>query len=308
MNIPSLSPLIDQATQKLESWAETAFAMLPNLVLAAMVVAIAWALSNVARRLTGTAMNRVTPNQQLVDLASRMMKVVVIGAGLFMALGVLELEKTVMSLMAGVGVVGVALGFAFQDIASNFMSGVLMAFRQPFAIGDFIETADHEGTVEAVDLRSTTLLRLDGVHVDIPNAQVFGNPLVNYTRRPPRRVEIEVGVAYGSDLRRVKEVCAEEVAGIDNLLEDRPVDVLFTSFGGSSVDLVVRFWSDNSRPGGWLASRSEIIERIHRRFAEEGIEIPFPIRTLDLPKSHVQDFVGALPSFGRSEAEALPNK
>jgi small conductance mechanosensitive channel len=273
------------------------------------VVGVFWGLSSVAKKLTASAVGRLTPNQQLVGLACRVARIAVVGAGLFFALGILELEKTVMSLLAGVGVIGVALGFAFQDIASNFMSGVLMAFRQPFALGDFIATGGHEGTVEAIDLRSTTLLRLDGVHVDVPNAQVFGNPLVNYTRRPPRRVEVAVGVAYGSDLKRVRQVCSEVVDGIDNVLADQPVQILFTGFGASSIDLVVRFWTDNSRPGGWLASQSELIERIHEHFGAAGIEIPFPIRTLDLPKAHVQDVLAALPSMGRVEGlDVLPNK
>lgn len=279
MNIESI---LQPATERLTLWFETGMAMLPNLALAVVIVVVFGLLSSLVRNLVHRTMDRLTVNAQLSGLGAAVARLSVVLVGLFLALSVMNLDKTVTSMLAGLGVAGVALGFAFQDIASNFMSGVMMAARHPFRLGDYVKTGGHEGTVDEMDLRSTTLLTADGIHVTIPNAQVFGNPIVNYTKQDPRRVELAVGVGYGSDLAHVEAVCREVASQMDGLLADRPIQVFFTGFGGSSIDLTIRYWTDNSRPGGWLQSRSDAIQALHRRFDDEGIDIPYPTRTLDM--------------------------
>lgn len=116
------------------------------------------------------------------------------------ALIVLGLSKTVTTLLAGVGILGLALGFAFQDIAENFIAGVLMAFRRPIYIGDLIESNDFVGTVEEINLRTTVIRTADGKHVLIPNSEVLQNSIVNFSRSSELRVDLACGVSYGDDL------------------------------------------------------------------------------------------------------------
>jgi small conductance mechanosensitive channel len=278
----ALSDLFSETLATVTGWAHDLFALLPNLLVAAVVVGIAWASAGFAQRLAARFAGRVSENRQLNRLAGVGARLLVLGAGLMITLEVLHLEKTVASLLAGLGVAGIALGFAFQDIAANSMSGLMMAISRPFRIGDLIETAGQLGTVCHIDLRNTTMLRVDGIHVILPNKEIFSKPILNYTREAPRRVTVAVGVAYDSELSLVERVAREAVQDVPNRLTDRDIDVLFTSFGGSSIDLEVRYWTDNSVQGGWLKSRSDAIQRIKAAFEAHSIDIPFPIRTLQV--------------------------
>ena len=201
--------------------------------------------------------------------------------GLFVALGVLGLDKTVTSLLAGVGIVGLALGFAFQDIAANFMSGLILSFRHPFRVGHLVQTQGFMGVVADISLRTTVLRQLTGEHVRIPNKDVLGNPLINFSAAGERRVDLEVGVSYGEDLERVREVALRAVESVAPRRQERPVELFYEGFGDSSIDFVVRFWIDFARQPDYLAARSAAVIAIKQAFDREGITIPFPIRTLD---------------------------
>lgn len=267
--------------EKLISWLETAIALLPNLVVAVLVLLLFGLLSKLARSIVRRALSRVTESRAIVRLLSTVAGIVVVATGVFIALGVLQLDKTVTSLLAGAGVIGLALAFAFQDLAANFISGIYLSFQSPFAIGERIITQDIEGTVQHIDLRNTHIRTPQGQIVFIPNQKIVEDPLINLTRSGERRIDLEVGVSYGDDLRRAREVAIEAVEKAENRREDKPVEFFYTGFGGSSVDFVVRFWVDYGPHSAYLQARSDAMIRIHEAFAEAGIDIPFPIRTLD---------------------------
>jgi Small-conductance mechanosensitive channel len=187
----------------------------------------------------------------------------------------------VTSLLAGAGIVGLALGFAFQDIAANFMAGIYLSVRRPFRRGHIVETQDYFGTVHEVNLRWTEIYSQQGQLVLIPNKHVFENPIMNYSALGRRRVDLKVGVSYGEDLARVKEVAVQAIEGVSTRLPERPVDLYFEEFGESSIDLVVRFWVNFSKQPDYLEARSEAIQRLKTAFDQAGIVIPYPVRTLD---------------------------
>ncbi len=201
--------------------------------------------------------------------------------GLFFALGLLHLDKTVTSLLAGVGVIGLALGFAFQDIAANLMSGLFMAFRGHFKVGDVIEVAGHLGTVERIELRATTMRTFQGLTVVLPNKDVFQNDLINYTRTDERRIDIPVGVAYSDDLEKALDAIVQGVSRVEARDMERPVQAFYTDFGDSSINMVVHVWLDMANQPDFLRTRSEAIVAIKKAVDEAGLTIPFPIRTLD---------------------------
>ena len=171
---------------KMQAWLNDLVAMLPNLILAIVIVLIAVFISKHVGKLVKGAMNKATSYGTLNSLAATVAQVVVSCIGFFVALGILGLDKTVTSLLAGAGVIGLALAFAFQDIAGNFMSGILLALRRPFSNGDIIETNDFFGVVEDVNLRSTIVRTPQGQMVVIPNSSVLQNPIKNFSKMGSR--------------------------------------------------------------------------------------------------------------------------
>lgn len=270
-----------QARAKVVGWVEGLIEALPNFLAAVLVLVAFWLVAGLARRVTSRVMRRVTDHPAVAHLVTNLVHLTVLATGAFLALGVLQLDKTVTSLLAGAGIVGLAVGFAFQSTAENFVAGTIMAFRRPFRIGDIIETQDHTGVVEQLAMRATALRTFDGRQVLIPNAKVFNNPIVNHTDRLLRRIDVAVGVTYGEDLEQVRTVTTEAITAVEGRDETLPVEVYFTGFGDSSIDLVARFWIPFHRQVDFFAARSDAIVRIKAAYDAHGITIPFPIRTLD---------------------------
>jgi small conductance mechanosensitive channel len=202
---------------------------------------------------------------------------------LFMVLSVLELDNTVKSLLAGAGVVGLAIGLAFQDPILNFFSGVMLTVRKLFSPGDIVEIGSHSGTVRKVTLRHTALETFQGQEVLIPNKTVAQSPIKNYNKLQRRRVDIACGVSYGDDLKKVQEVTVAAIKENVPHDEEKKVDLIFEEFGGSSINYTLRFWltAEQLAQGEFLHLRSEAIMAIVNAYDQHDIMIPFPIRTLD---------------------------
>ena len=276
-----LGEALTALSDKLQEWLNGLVLMLPNLVMA-IVTLLAFVL--VARIVGGVvrkAMARASSYHALNSLAATVSRIVIVAVGAFLALGILGLDKTVTSLLAGAGVVGLALAFAFQDIAGNFMSGVLLAVRRPFQVGDLIESNDFFGTVREINLRSTLLETPQGQRIIIPNSSVVQNPIENYNNRPVRRVDLECGVAYGDSLEKAEKVALEALDGLDFVKQEKAPEFYYTGFGGSSIDFKLRFWIDFAKQSDFMKARSLAIVALKNAFDEAGITIPFPITTLD---------------------------
>jgi len=284
----SLQPLFD----KLNGWADGAVALLPNLAVALLVFVAFYFAGKLANRLAKQVGTRFATNEAVVRLLASVMQYTVLALGFVVALGVIGLQKAVVSILAGAGVAGLAIGFAFQDLAANFIAGVGMGIRQPFQIGQLIKTGEYLGHVETINLRNTIIRTFDGERVIVPNRMVFENPLVNYHAYGTRRVEVAVGVAYDTDLSEATVTARKAIEALDFRAEDTDVQVVAEGFGGSSVDFLVRFWipvPDHE----YLGARHDGIVAIKQAFDEKEISIPFPVRTLDLTGVQASD--GSLP-------------
>ena len=278
MNIGSAYDLI---FNKLKSWLDIAISMLPNMALAILVGVIFYVLAKTVRQLVDRLLKKVTNNLTIVHLVESVASMSVAGVGLFLALSILNLDSTVKTLLAGAGIIGLALGFAFQDIASNFISGVILSIRHPFGVGDIIKTSDFYGVVEKLNLRNTILKTFQGQIVFIPNKNVFESPVINFSKSGVRRVDLSVGVSYGDDLEKVKEVTLQAIKDMDIILTQNPVQLFFEEFGDSSINFSLQFWISFSNNAGYKSAISEAIMRIKKAYDENDIMIPFPIRTLD---------------------------
>lgn len=272
----TFSDLVD----KMQGWIEGLILLLPNLIAALLIVLVTVFVARLVRRGIRSLLDRTSSYEQVNHLLATIVYVVVLAVGVFIALGTIGADKTVTSLLAGAGIIGLALGFAFQDLAANFIAGILLSIRRPFVVGDIIETGDYMGTVVEVNLRSTRVRTFQGQIAIIPNSQVFQNPVETYSTGE-RRVDLGCGVAYGDDLEKARQLALDAVNGLDMVNRDRPVDLYFTEFGDSSINFVLRFWLAFNKQTDFLHAQSEAIIAVKKAFDENGITIPFPIRTLD---------------------------
>ncbi len=272
---------IELVQSRVEGWVEALIQNLPNLAVAILLLVAGWFVAKLVRKGVRRGVGHYTDNQDLTRLAGTLAGIGVILTAGFVALGVLHLEKTVTTLLAGAGVIGLALGFAFQDTAANLISGIAMALRKPFDEGDLVDIGGDLAVVERIDLRTTVLRRLDGPMVMIPNKTVFQNRIVNYSEGDGRRVELDIGVSYADDLERAREIALESVDALECVDRDRPIEFYWKEFGGSSINGVLRFWIERQAMPHFLEARSKAVMGLKNAFDEADITIPFPIRTLD---------------------------
>jgi small conductance mechanosensitive channel len=266
---------------KLMEWVRTFLLMLPNIAAAVIIVILFFLAAKLARKLSGTILNRFSHHLSVNRLIGTVIFIGVFTLGIFIALGVLELDKTVTSLLAGVGLIGLILGFAFQDIASNFLAGIIISFEQPFKINDLIKTNDYFGTVKVIKIRTTEIITPQGEYVIIPNKEVYTNPLTNYSVSGHRRIDLEVGISYGEDLKRVQQITRDAIKDISKQEDTKEVEVFYSEFGDSSINFTVRFWISTTIQKDYKKAISEAIVKIKEVYDENDIMIPFPIRTID---------------------------
>ncbi|MGA9820905.1 MAG: mechanosensitive ion channel family protein [Desulfobaccales bacterium] len=289
----SLEKALEQLINKLNSWFTLAVKMLPNLIVAIMVVVIVIKLSNPLATLVGRAIVRITRQRHIARLFATMTRLIAITLGIILALNVMNLDRAVASLLAGVGILGIAFGFASQDIAANFMSGILLHFVHPFRLDDFILSGEFLGYVETIDMRSTKIRNQQGQRITIPNKTILGNPLTNYTISGVRRVDIPWSLTQVEDLQKAEELAVKAVESLQWRIPDRPVELFYEKVGDYSIDFEIRFWTDPDQKV-YLTARSEAIKAIKRTFEEHGIPMPSPVRVLDFGIVGGKDLRGQL--------------
>jgi small conductance mechanosensitive channel len=270
-----------QLLEKLQSWLGAMVVMAPNVLLALLIVGAGVMGSRRLQRVIQSIFQRITGNAPISKLLGSASRVAVIVLACVWALALLHLDRTVTSLLAGVGVVGLALGFAFQDIAANFMSGLIMAMNRPFDVGDMVELAGRQCRVQHIHLRATEVETLDGLSIVVPNKDVFQNPIINYTRTGQRRMDLTIGTAYSDDMEKVRSVVLDAVKTCPARDPAREIELFFVDFADSSINFQVRVWLDDSSQTAYEAARSQAMIAIKKAFDSQGITIPFPIRTLD---------------------------
>jgi len=283
----SLEPISFERTisilqEKLISWFDTGVALLPNLLIAIAILIIAYALGAVVGRMLQRVFDRAFDSQAVASLFATMIKVIVIALGFFSALELVGLQKAVVSLLAGAGILGLAIGFAFQDLAENLLAGLLMGIRKPFQPGHLIRSNGQFGFIQHLNLRNTIIRNFSGQIIYIPNKEVFKNVLENYSKSGERRIELMVGVSYGENLQTVTQILKEAIGAFDFLMPDKSVDVYALEFGDSSINFSVRYWIEYpSEQIGYFSAIDRGIKAIKAAFDKNDILIPFPIRTLD---------------------------
>ncbi|WP_229252601.1 mechanosensitive ion channel family protein [Dyadobacter helix] len=266
------SKFMDPMLAKLDHWFAEGIIIVPNLVMAVVLMFVFRYLSGYGSRFITRVLTRVSNNEALVGLLSAVTKIAILTIGVFFALGILGLEKTVASLVAGAGVLALALGFAFQDLTTNFISGAFIAIQRPIKVGDVIETNGYTGKVKSINLRSVILDNFAGQQVELPSKDIFQKPIVNFTFSGERRVQVDCGIAYSSDLTVAEQVALAAVRSMDFLSKTREVEFNYTRFADNSIDFQLFFWIDQHKVGPGTA-KSEVIKALKKRFEENNIVI-----------------------------------
>lgn len=283
---------LEGVLERLSDWYHGFLTLFPNLLAAGVVILLFGLGARLARRLVPKAVSRLpgrAPGTHLHSLAGTLAYIAVLALGVVAALDLLGWDRALTSVLAGAGILGLALAFAFQDIASNLIAGVTVSVRCPFAPGDFIESGEYRGRVQEVNLRSTVIRTTDGLLVMIPNSVIYQKPIVNYTRRGRRRVDVHCGISFRDDLSVAKRLACEAVATVPGRDASRPVEFFYERFGESSIDFVVRFWIPfTTRERDLREARSEAIVRVKQSFDENSITIPFPVHTVDISAHKLQ--------------------
>jgi small conductance mechanosensitive channel len=183
------------------------------------------------------------------------------------------------SFIAVVGAAGLAVGLALQGSLSNFASGVLLILFKPFKSGNFIKAGGEAGTVVEVGILSTELKTPDNVKIILPNSQIMGSPITNFSAHETRRCDMVIGVSYADDLNKAKQLIEEIVLADERVLKDPPLQVAVSNLGDSSIDFVVRPWVNAA---DFWAFKFDTLKAIKEKFDAEGVSIPFPQRDVHL--------------------------
>ena len=273
-------------SDKLATWYEMIVRLVPNFILAVIMVVVFSFLSRIARKTIARIMGKLSHNISLVSLVSTLTRVAIMAIGLFCALSILGLDKTVTSLLAGAGVIALAIGFAFQDLTANFISGTFITLQRPIQVGDVVETNGFTGKVKSINLRSVIMENFSGQEIEIPSKDIFQKPITNFSKSGQRRIQVDCGIAYTDDLDKVQRLALEAVNSHEFISDFKPAELHFTEFGDSSINFLIWFWLKQEVAGPPLA-KSEVIKAIKKTFDANDITIPFPIRTLEFAKSDI---------------------
>jgi small-conductance mechanosensitive channel len=247
---------------------------LPLIAFAILTFGLFWLVAFLVGKWDGI-FRRLTRNEFLADLIRHLAKLAVLGLGLLLAFELLEATALVGTVLGAAGLLGLALGFALRDTVENYVAGILLSTKRPFAPDDFVAIEGHEGRVLRLTSRATIVMTLDGNHVRIPNARVFNGIVVNYTRNPERRFSFDVGVSTDSHLVSTQHLAAKTLLEMEGVVEkpEPRVDVL--ALGDSNVVLRVFGWVDQRR-FDFQKVRSEAIRIVKEAFDAAGVVMPEP--------------------------------
>ncbi|MEO5979053.1 MAG: mechanosensitive ion channel family protein [Chryseolinea sp.] len=268
MNFSHWTTLI---VEKLERWLTASVKLLPNLTVAVITVVAGYFVAKLVRRIAYKLTLKISHSDSVSGVVSGILQTLTMVIAATIALGVLNLDTVVSSLLAGVGIVGLALGFAFQDLSSNFISGLFMAFKRPFEIGDQVETNAFTGTIHDIRLRDTTLYTTQGLHVIIPNKDIFQKPIINYSRSENRRVELDFTVANTTDLAFAESVIRDAIKELnsDSLVSE--IELYYTGIEDPKIKLKVSFKIESADPKEFMKQRHLAIRSIYKAFADHQI-------------------------------------
>lgn len=250
-----------------------------NIVAALAIIIVGLIIS----RMISNAVNRLMISRKIdatvADFLSALVRYGIIAFTLIAALGRVGVQTA--SVIAVLGAAGLAVGLALQGSLSNLAAGVLLVMFRPFRAGEYVDLGGVAGTVLSVQIFSTTMRTADGKIIVIPNGKIIAGNIINFSREPARRNEFIIGVAYDSDIDQVKQILTDIIQSEDRILKDREMTVRLNELGASSINFVVRVWSNS---GDLQNVYWDVLERIKREFDAAGISFPYPQKDVNFKR------------------------
>ena len=252
--------------------------LLPNIVIGAVVFVLFIVIATVVRKVVRN-FTKDKKNANLGIVLGRLAYFALIIIGLLVGVAIITPSITPAKLLSALGVGGVAIGFAFKDVFQNMLAGVLILLREPFVVGDEIISGSFQGKVEEIEMRATMIRTYDGKRVIIPNGQIYTEPVQVITAYNMVRSQYDVGIGYGDDIARAKEVALDVLTSIEGILQDPGPDVLTWELAGSSINLRLRWWTRPDR-GTVVKTWDEVLHTVNDRMAAAHIDLPFPTQVV----------------------------
>ena len=252
---------------------------LPSLLGGIVMVGITWGVAKGVRYAAFTWAQQTEGDSSTEILIGRLSYGGVWVLGSVIALGILGVDFG--ALLGALGLTSVAIGFSLKDVLSNYISGVILLIARPFKIRDQVVIDNYEGTITQIQLRATTLKTYDGRLVYIPNQEIFQASIINNTASPRRRSSVMVGIDYAENINQAKQIIFQVLETIEEVETDPAPDILVSELAASTVNLEIRFWVD-SRRSGFLATTSEVTQKVKEALEQAGIDMPTDIYTLVL--------------------------
>lgn len=267
--------------QKFSDWGDVFVKSLPTILTAIIFMLLVFILSGFVRKIAVRLLRRKDANPAISTVMGSFFSIIFITIGIFITLGILGLNQTVTSLLAGAGILGLILGLALQDTLSSAIAGIIMANRKSYKVGDFVESNGFLGTIVELNLRNTTIRQTTGSDVKIPNKLVLNSPLINYTLTGERRVDISVGISYNEDLKRIELIIRDAFKQV-NYNTNRELEIFFTDLAAGSIKILIRFWILKFKQVDHLGAQSEGVIAVKKAFEENKVVIPYPIHLVDI--------------------------
>jgi small-conductance mechanosensitive channel len=256
---------------------------LPLVGVGLVLLALAVGLAGLVSRAVGYGVSRLTGSRLLQSVARKLVAVLVVLGGVVLFLRVTGLTGVAVTVVSGTGLLGLIIGFAFRDIAENFLASVLLSVQTPFRLGDVIEVEGYVGVVQRVSARGTVLVDFDGNHIQIANATVYKSTIQNRTANPKMRLHFVVGVGYDTPVAEAQSVTLRPLVEHSAVLDDPEPLVLVEELGASTVNLKVYFWVDVQKHS-LIKVRSSVMRRVLAAMSEAGVSMPDDAREVIFPQ------------------------
>ena len=270
---------LDSALDQVKDKLVRIVAAIPLLAIAILIVVLAWWIGRVVSRRPARWLRDRSRNPYMDGLVRRILQAVVLLLGILLALNLLGATSLIGAVLGSAGVIGLAFGFAFKDVAENYISGVLLSLRRPFAPGDRLVVDKYEGKVVALTSRTTLLMTLDGNHLSLPNALVFKSVVLNYSVNPKRRFDVLLPIDPSESIRRAQELGLQALAKVDGVLTDPAPSWSADGYNAKGIDLRFYGWIDQ-RCSDLTKVRSEALRAIKGAFGHNGVHGPETVRYL----------------------------
>ncbi|MEM9274967.1 MAG: mechanosensitive ion channel family protein [Cyanobacteria bacterium P01_F01_bin.143] len=274
-----MSHIIETIINSLQDLLSSAIKIIPAIFTALVIIMLTRYAAQFATNIAEKIGNQSLDNKSLQLLLSKTTTITTWIIGVTLACVVAFPGLNLGDIIATLGLSSVAIGFAFQDIFKNFLSGILILIQRPFRIDDQIVIGDYEGTVERIDIRTTKIRTYDGERILVPNSEVFTSAVRVRTAFNQRRTDLAVGVDYNTPLPYAKQILQKAISQVEGVLENKAPEIDLVNFGDSSIDFVVRYWTYPRQPQV-RQIQSEAIMAIKEALDAANISIPYPIRTL----------------------------